>query len=163
MDFVSERPGSESHWLNILSFHFIICKQPPRVVVKIKWDKGCENAFLLLVRLFTNNEGSSDCKLQKPNSKWLKVKKRKSLTWLTSGTPGSRFQMTTSRLFLHLPTLLSCTLASPSGRHFPSEWQHSNNPSTSWVTPMEIGYPIPNGSSKVLRLNLNELIPNPYL
>lgn len=112
MDFVSERPGSESHWLNILSFHFIICKQPPRVVVKIKWDKGCENAFLLLVRLFTNNEGSSDCKLQKPNSKWLKVKKRKSLTWLTSGTPGSRFQMTTSRLFLHLPTLLSCALAS---------------------------------------------------
>ena len=36
MDFVSESPGSESHRLNILSFHFVIYKQPLRAVVKIK-------------------------------------------------------------------------------------------------------------------------------
>lgn len=40
--------------------------------------KDVKNAFLLLMRLITVNEGSFECKWQKPNLKWLKVKKEKS-------------------------------------------------------------------------------------
>ena len=79
------------------------------------------------MRLFTVNEGSSDCKGQKSNSKWLKVKK-KSLTQPVSGTlgPGDSDD-NREHLFLRLLALLSRTLAAFSGRPSPSEWQHSNH------------------------------------
>ena len=79
------------------------------------------------MRLFTVNEGSSDCKGQKCNSKWLKVKK-KSLTWLVSRTVGPRDSNDNLKhLFLQLLGLLLHTLASFLGMHSHSEWQHSNH------------------------------------